>query len=52
MPSFTVFKGSKGGKPVKSTTEKSDQLTGDAVLIRITASGICGTGTSPTPECI
>ncbi|KAK6069940.1 alcohol dehydrogenase [Seiridium cupressi] len=43
MPSFTVFKGSKDGLPVKSTTTKPDQLTGDLVLIKVTASGVCGT---------
>ncbi|KAK9423011.1 putative Chaperonin 10-like protein [Seiridium unicorne] len=43
MPSFTVFKGSKDGLPVKSTTTKHDQLTGDLVLIKVTASGVCGT---------
>jgi threonine dehydrogenase-like Zn-dependent dehydrogenase len=43
MPSFTVFKGSKDGSVVKSTTTKSDELTGDFVRLRVTASGICGT---------
>ena len=42
MPSFTVFKGSESGAPVKSTTTKPD-LTGDQVLVRVTASGLCGT---------
>ncbi|CAK7200922.1 hypothetical protein SEUCBS139899_003622 [Sporothrix eucalyptigena] len=42
MPSFTVFKGSKKGI-VKGTTQKSDELSGDQVLLRITASGLCGT---------
>ncbi|KAI1261294.1 GroES-like protein [Xylariaceae sp. FL1019] len=43
MVSFTVFKGSEKGIPVKSTTEKQDKLTGDQVLMKITASGLCGT---------
>lgn len=43
MPSFTVFKGSKDGSIRKSTTNKPDQLTGDQVFLRITASGLCGT---------
>lgn len=47
MPSFTVFKGSEDGKVVKSTTTKPDQLTGDSVLVKITASGVCGTGMLP-----
>lgn len=42
MPSFTVYKGSKEGKIVKSETTKGD-LQHDQVLIRITASGLCGT---------
>jgi len=41
MPSFTVFKGSKDGKIVESQTTKD--LKEDQVLIRITASGLCGT---------
>ena len=45
MPSFTVYKGSKEGTIVKSTTTKPD-LQGDQVLLRVTASGICGTGMS------
>lgn len=44
MPSFTVFKGQNGGGIVKSTTTKPDQLAGDNVLVKITASGVCGTG--------
>lgn len=43
MPSFTVFKGAKDGRPVKSTTTRPDELTGDQVYMRITASGLCGT---------
>ncbi|KAI0385482.1 GroES-like protein [Hypomontagnella monticulosa] len=43
MVSFTVFKGSKEGVAVKSTYTSPDQLTGDKVLMRITASGVCGT---------
>ncbi|KAF2133796.1 GroES-like protein [Dothidotthia symphoricarpi CBS 119687] len=42
MPSFTVFKGSKDGKIVKSETTK-DELTSDQVLVKVTASGLCGT---------
>lgn len=42
MPSFTVFKGSKGGKIIKAETTKSD-LQDDQVLIKVTASGLCGT---------
>ncbi|KAI0887590.1 GroES-like protein [Annulohypoxylon maeteangense] len=42
MTSFTVFKGSKEGVAVKSTATKP-QLTGDKVLMKITASGLCGT---------
>ncbi|KAK2612286.1 hypothetical protein QQS21_001712 [Conoideocrella luteorostrata] len=43
MPSFAVFKGSKDGRVVQSTTTKPDELTGDNVLLRVTASGVCGT---------
>lgn len=42
MPSFTVFKGSKGGAIKKSQTEKGD-LKGDQVQLKVTASGLCGT---------
>ncbi|PVI02419.1 GroES-like protein [Periconia macrospinosa] len=42
MPTFTVFKGSKEGKIVQSQTTKPD-LTDDQVLIKVTASGLCGT---------
>ncbi|KAF1951588.1 GroES-like protein [Byssothecium circinans] len=42
MPTFTVFKGSKDGKIVESQTTKPD-LKGDQVLIKVTASGLCGT---------
>jgi threonine dehydrogenase-like Zn-dependent dehydrogenase len=44
MPSFTVFKGHESGAPKKETTTKPDELSGDQVFIRITASGLCGTG--------
>jgi hypothetical protein len=44
MPTFTVFKGQKDGIPKKSTTTKPDQLTGDKVIVKVTASGLCGTG--------
>ncbi|KAK6866378.1 chaperonin 10-like protein [Apiospora arundinis] len=43
MPSFTVFKGAKDGNPVKATTTRPDELKGDQVFMRITASGLCGT---------
>lgn len=42
MPTFTVFKGSSGGQIVQSQTTKPD-LTSDQVLIKVTASGLCGT---------
>ncbi|KAF1931272.1 GroES-like protein [Didymella exigua CBS 183.55] len=42
MPTFTVYKGSKEGKIVKSETTKGD-LQNDQVLVRVTASGLCGT---------
>lgn len=41
MVSFTVFKGSKDGSIVKSTTTKD--LGADQVLIKVTHSGVCGT---------
>lgn len=44
MPSFTVFKGSKDGVVRAGTTTKPDQLVGDQVLLKVTASGLCGTG--------
>ncbi|KUI73611.1 Alcohol dehydrogenase [Cytospora mali] len=43
MPTFTVFRGDKSGAPKKSTTTKPDELTGDSVLLKVTASGVCGT---------
>ncbi|ROV88197.1 hypothetical protein VPNG_10320 [Cytospora leucostoma] len=43
MPTFTVYKGSESGAAVKSTTTKPDELTGDLVFLRVTASGVCGT---------
>lgn len=43
MASYTVFKGSKDSTVVKSTIPKPEKLTGDQVLMRITASGLCGT---------
>lgn len=42
MPSFTVFKGSKDGSIVKSKSSRPD-LKNDEVLVKITASGLCGT---------
>lgn len=44
MPSFTVFKGHESGAPKKETTTRPDDLWGDEVFVRITASGVCGTG--------
>lgn len=46
MASVTVFKGSQEGVAKKHTTTKPDQLTTDYVLVRVTASGLCGTGKS------
>ncbi|OTA88548.1 hypothetical protein M434DRAFT_399009 [Hypoxylon sp. CO27-5] len=43
MSSFTVYKGSKEGVVVRSTANKPEQLTHDKVLMKITASGLCGT---------
>ncbi|KAF2030239.1 GroES-like protein [Setomelanomma holmii] len=42
MPSFTVYKGSKEGKIVKGQTTRPD-LENDQVLVKVTASGLCGT---------
>lgn len=44
MPSFTVFKGNESGAPKKEITTRPDELSGDQVFVRITASGLCGTG--------
>lgn len=41
MVQFTVFKGSKEGKIVESTTTKD--IKEDEVLIKVTHSGVCGT---------
>ncbi|TAQ85434.1 hypothetical protein B7494_g6257 [Chlorociboria aeruginascens] len=38
-----VFKGQESGVAIKSTTTKPDQLTGDSVYLKVTASGVCGT---------
>ncbi|KAL4926658.1 NAD(P)-dependent alcohol dehydrogenase [Aspergillus undulatus] len=43
MPSFTVFRGHESGNPVKAITVKPNALTEDYVLLRVTASGLCGT---------
>ncbi|KAL4862497.1 hypothetical protein BDV12DRAFT_42813 [Aspergillus spectabilis] len=43
MPSFTVFKGHESGNPIQATTTKPDELTDDYVLLKIIASGLCGT---------
>lgn len=42
MPTFTVFKGSKDGKIVKSQTTRPG-LKDDEVYVKITVSGLCGT---------
>lgn len=47
MPSFTVFQGAKDGTIKQAMTTRPDELTGDLVLVKITASGVCGTGRSP-----
>ncbi|KAF9894915.1 hypothetical protein FE257_004537 [Aspergillus nanangensis] len=52
MPSFTVFKGHESGLPKKHTITKPDELTGDNVLVKVTASGLCGTGTPPLPNMV
>lgn len=39
---FTVYKGSKDGSIVESSTHQ-DALHGDQVLLKITHSGLCGT---------
>lgn len=44
MASSTVFKGQENGMPKKSTATKPDKLTGNNVLVKVTASGLCGTG--------
>jgi Zn-dependent alcohol dehydrogenase len=41
MVSFTVCKGSKEGKIIKSTSTR--EIRPDEVLVRITHSGLCGT---------
>lgn len=41
MVQFTVFKGSKEGNIIQSTTTK--ELKDDEVLIKVTHSGLCGT---------
>ncbi|KAI0004737.1 GroES-like protein [Xylariaceae sp. FL0662B] len=43
MSSYSVFKGQKDGLPKKSVTRKPEQLVGDKVLVKVTASGVCGT---------
>lgn len=42
MPSFTVFKGAKGGHVYESQTSRTE-LKEDQVLVKVTASGLCGT---------
>lgn len=44
MVQATVYKGSKANIAVKDTVELPDTLTGDKVLVKITYSGLCGTG--------
>ena len=41
MVSFTVFKGSKDGKIVQSSSSR--EIGNDEVLVKITHSGVCGT---------
>jgi len=41
MPSFKVYRGSPDG--IKESTTTKPDLTGDQVLVKITASGLCGT---------
>lgn len=41
MPSFKVYKGSANG--IQESTTTKPNLTGDQVLVKITASGLCGT---------
>jgi len=42
MPSWKVFKGTQDGRITEGKTEKRD-VQGDQVLIKVTASGLCGT---------
>jgi D-arabinose 1-dehydrogenase-like Zn-dependent alcohol dehydrogenase len=42
MPTFTTFRGSKSGSITQSSTTRP-ALTGTQVLVRVTASGVCGT---------
>lgn len=42
MPSFKVYKGSKDGSIIETTTTRPN-LTGEQVFVRITASGLCFT---------
>jgi len=48
IPTFTVFRGSKEGHPTKQSTTRPDELKEDQVRIKVTASGLCRTGTSQT----
>ncbi len=41
MVSFTIFKGSKDGRIIKSSSTR--EVGADEVLIKITHSGVCGT---------
>lgn len=41
MVQFTVFKGSKEGKVIQSTTSRD--IKENEVLIKVTHSGLCGT---------
>jgi threonine dehydrogenase-like Zn-dependent dehydrogenase len=43
MSSYTVFKGAQNDYPKESTLSLPDALTGDNVLLKVTASGLCGT---------
>ena len=41
MPSFTVFKGTESG--IKKSETSKPALKGDQILLKVTASGLCGT---------
>lgn len=43
MTNFTVYTGAKDGHVKPNNATKPEQLTGDQVFLRITASGMCFT---------
>lgn len=43
MTTFTVYTGAKDGHVKPNNATKPEQLTGDQVFLRITASGMCFT---------